>query len=86
MRVLDDDFGVMAGHMTTTHCYTGSQPTVDAPCGPALERNRAAALSMVPTTTSAASLIDIILPKLAGRVKGWAVRVPTASVYAVDLT
>lgn len=86
LRVLDDAFGVMAGHMTTIHCYTGSQPTVDAPRGPALERNRAAALSMVPTTTSAASLIDIILPKLAGRVKGCAVRVPTASVSAVDLT
>jgi glyceraldehyde 3-phosphate dehydrogenase len=72
--------------MTTIHCYTGSQPTVDAPRGPALERNRAAALSMVPTSTSAAMLIDKILPELAGRVKGCAVRVPTASVSAVDLT
>ena len=65
LRILDDDFGVMAGHMTTIHCYTGSQPTVDAPHGPALERNRAAALSMVPATTSVASLIYIILTKLA---------------------
>lgn len=86
LRVLDDEFGVTAGHMTTIHCYTGSQPTVDAPRGDALERNRAAALSMVPTTTSATALIDKILPKLAGRVMGCAVRVPTASVSAVDLT
>ena len=86
LRVLDDGFGVMSGHMTTIHCYTGSQPTVDAPRGAALERNRAAALSMVPTTTSAATLIDLILPKLVGRVKCCAVRVPTATVSAVDLT
>ena len=86
LRVLDDEFGVTAGHMTTIHCYTGSQPTVDAPRGDELERNRAVALSMVPTTTSATALIDKILPKLAGRVMGCAVRVPTASVSAVDLT
>ena len=86
LRILDDDFGVMAGHMTTIHCYTGSQPTVDAPRGPALERKRAAVLSIVPTTTSAASLIYIILPKLAGWLKGCAVWVPTAIVSAVDLT
>ena len=73
LRVLDNDFGVMAGHMTTIHCYTRSQPTVDAPHGPALECNRAAALSMVPTTMSAGSLIYIILPKLAGWLKGCAV-------------
>ena len=86
LRILHEAYGVRAGHMTTIHCYTGSQPTVDAPRGPALERNRAAALSMVPTSTSAAMLIDKILPDLAGRVKGCAVRVPTASVSAVDLT
>jgi len=82
---LDEEFGVVTGHMTTIHCYTGSQPTVDAPRGAALERNRAAALSMVPTTTSAAALIDDVLPGMAGRVKGCAVRVPTASVSAVDM-
>ena len=76
LRVLHEAYGVLAGHMTTIHCYTGSQPTVDAPRGAALERNRAAALSMVPTSTSAAVLIDKILPELAGRVKGCAVRVP----------
>ncbi|MFN6977918.1 MAG: type I glyceraldehyde-3-phosphate dehydrogenase, partial [Gemmobacter sp.] len=85
LAVLDAAFGVETGWMTTIHCYTGSQPTVDAPRGdPA--RSRAAALSMVPTTTSATRLIDRVLPQLAGRVSGAAVRVPVASVSAVDLT
>jgi glyceraldehyde 3-phosphate dehydrogenase len=71
--------------MTTIHCYTGSQPTVDAPRGdPA--RSRAAALSMVPTTTSAQKLLEHVLPELRGRLLGAAVRVPTASVSAVDLS
>ncbi|MFN3936697.1 MAG: type I glyceraldehyde-3-phosphate dehydrogenase [Gemmobacter sp.] len=82
---LDAAFGVETGWMTTIHCYTGSQPTVDAPRGdPA--RSRAAALSMVPTTTSATRLIDRVLPALAGRVAGAAVRVPVASVSAIDLS
>ncbi|MFY0635081.1 MAG: aldehyde dehydrogenase [Vannielia sp.] len=85
LRVLDDAFGVEAGQMTTVHCYTGAQPTVDAP-RKALERSRAAALSMVPTTTSAARLIDRVLPALAGRIEARALRVPTASVSAIDLT
>lgn len=85
VRVLDGGFGLRTGWMTTIHCYTGSQPTVDAPRGnPA--RSRAAALSMVPTTTSASRLLDRVLPELAGRVSGAAVRVPVASVSAVDLT
>jgi glyceraldehyde 3-phosphate dehydrogenase len=85
VRVLDGAFGLRTGWMTTIHCYTGSQPTVDAPRGdPA--RSRAAALSMVPTTTSASRLLDRVLPGLAGRVSGAAVRVPVASVSAVDLT
>ena len=84
LRVLDDAFGVVTGTMTTVHCYTGSQPTVDVPRGdPA--RSRADALSMVPTTTSAGRLVDEVLPRLAGRVQCQAVRVPTASVSAVDL-
>jgi glyceraldehyde 3-phosphate dehydrogenase len=70
--------------MTTIHCYTGSQPMVDAPRGP-LERSRAGALSIVPTSTSAGVLVDAVLPELAGRVTARAVRVPTASVSAVDL-
>lgn len=82
---LDAAYGVETGFMTTIHCYTGSQPTVDKPRD-TLVRSRAAALSMVPTTTSAQALTDLVLPHLAGRVIGAAVRVPVASVSAVDLT
>ncbi|WP_127106630.1 type I glyceraldehyde-3-phosphate dehydrogenase [Pararhodobacter zhoushanensis] len=85
VRVLDEAFGVSAGWMTTIHCYTGSQPTVDAPRSSDPARNRAAALSMVPTTTSAGRLLDRVLPDLAGVIECAAVRVPTASVSAVDL-
>ncbi|MCC5969585.1 MAG: aldehyde dehydrogenase [Pararhodobacter sp.] len=85
VRMLDTAFGVRTGYMTTIHCYTGSQPTVDAPRGHDLARGRAAALSMVPTSTSAGSLLDQVLPDLAGRIVCSAVRVPTASVSAVDL-
>lgn len=85
LRDLDARYGLIQGHMTTIHCYTGSQPMVDAPRGPDLARNRAGAVSMVPTTTSAAKLIDRVLPHLAGRVTGAAVRVPAISVSAVDL-
>ncbi|PZR00762.1 MAG: glyceraldehyde-3-phosphate dehydrogenase [Cereibacter sphaeroides] len=84
VRVLDAEFGIVTGSMTTIHCYTGSQPTVDAPAAD-FSRSRAAALSMVPTTTSAQRLLDQVLPALAGRIEGSAVRVPTASVSAVDL-
>ena len=83
-KVLHRAFGVVTGSMTTIHCYTGSQPTVDAPAAD-FARSRAAALSMVPTTTSAQRLLDQVLPDIAGRIEGSAVRVPTASVSAVDL-
>lgn len=85
LKILDAEYGLISGHMTTVHCYTGSQPTVDKPRGD-LARSRAAALSMVPTTTSAGRLIDKVLPDLAGRVLARAIRVPTASVSAIDLT
>ncbi len=84
VQVLDQIGGIISGHMTTIHCYTNSQPMVDAPRGD-LARSRAGALSMVPTTSSATHLIDVVLPHLAGRISGAAVRVPTASVSAVDL-
>ncbi|CTQ31479.1 type I glyceraldehyde-3-phosphate dehydrogenase [Jannaschia rubra] len=86
LAVLDAAFGVVAGSMTTIHCYTGSQPTVDMALGGPLARSRAAALSMVPTTTSAGKLVDQVLPHLAGRVPCQSVRVPVASVSAVDLS
>lgn len=83
-RLIHQHWGIVTGSMTTIHCYTGSQPTVDAPAAD-FARSRAAALSMVPTTTSAQRLVDLVLPDLAGRLEGSAVRVPTASVSAVDL-
>ncbi len=83
-RLLHAHWGIVTGSMTTIHCYTGSQPTVDAPAAD-FARSRAAALSMVPTTTSAQRLLDTVLPDLAGRLEGSAVRVPVASVSAVDL-
>ena len=78
-RVIDEHWGIVTGWMTTIHCYTGSQPTVDTPAAD-FSRSRAAALSMVPTTTSAQRLLDTVLPQIAGRLEGSAVRVPTASV------
>lgn len=85
LRVLDEAYVVESGHMTTVHCYTGSQPTVDKP-GADFARSRAAALSMVPTTTSAQRLVGEVLPHLAGRIEARSIRVPTASVSAIDLT
>jgi glyceraldehyde 3-phosphate dehydrogenase len=84
VALLDAKWGIETGSMTTIHCYTGSQPTVDAPAAD-FARSRAAAVSMVPTTTSAQRLLDEVLPALAGRIEGSAVRVPVVSVSAVDL-
>ena len=85
VRMLDDSFGIISGQMTTVHCYTGSQPTVDKP-RQAPERSRAAALSMVPTTTSAQDQTGLVLPHMQGRIEARAIRVPTASVSCIDLT
>ncbi|MFA8440909.1 type I glyceraldehyde-3-phosphate dehydrogenase [Yoonia sp.] len=85
VRLMDDTWGLETGWMTTIHCYTGSQPSIDAPRGDML-RSRAAALSMVPTTTSAQQLLNEVLPDLAGRIEAAAVRVPVASVSAIDLS
>lgn len=83
-RLVDRTWGIQTGWMTTIHCYTGSQPTIDAP-GKDPARSRAAALSMVPTTTSAQRLLGRVLPELASRIEAAAVRVPTHSVSAIDL-
>ncbi|MEP2706661.1 MAG: glyceraldehyde 3-phosphate dehydrogenase NAD-binding domain-containing protein [Roseibium sp.] len=85
LRGIDDALGIETGHTTTVHCYTGSQPMVDAPRGP-LERSRAGGVSMVPTTTSATKLVGSILPQLKDKISGAAVRVPAISVSAVDVT
>ncbi|MBQ2261347.1 MAG: aldehyde dehydrogenase [Loktanella sp.] len=84
VRLIDDTWGLQTGWMTTIHCYTGSQPTIDAPRGDFL-RSRAAGLSMVPTTTSAQKLLGDVLPQIAGKIEAAAVRVPVASVSAIDL-
>ncbi len=82
--VLDREFGIRTGYMTTIHSYTGDQPTHDA-CHRDLYRARAASLSMVPTSTGAARAISLVLPRLRGRLEGSAVRVPTPNVSMVDL-
>jgi glyceraldehyde 3-phosphate dehydrogenase len=85
LKVIDECYGIIGGQMTTVHCYTGSQPTVDQPRDD-FARSRAAALSMVPTSTSAHTLVGKVLPHLAGKIEARAIRVPTASVSAIDLT
>jgi glyceraldehyde 3-phosphate dehydrogenase len=84
-RVLHESFGITKGWMTTIHSYTNDQNLLDLPHKD-LRRARAAALSMIPTTTGAASALGEVLPALQGRLDGIAVRVPTPNVSLVDLT
>jgi glyceraldehyde 3-phosphate dehydrogenase len=85
VKVLDDAFGLKRGFMSTVHSYTNDQPILDFPHKD-LRRARAAALSMIPTTTGAATAVGLVLPKLKGKLDGIAIRVPTANVSVVDLT
>lgn len=85
LKVLDGTFGVQNGIMTTIHAYTGDQPTHDSNHKDPY-RGRAAALSMVPTSTGAAKAISKVLPNLEGKLSGVAVRVPVANVSMVDLS
>jgi glyceraldehyde 3-phosphate dehydrogenase len=85
VRVLDDAFGVKRGFMSTVHSYTNDQPIHDFPHKD-LRRARAGAVSMIPTTTGAATAVGLVLPKLKGKLDGIAIRVPTANVSVVDLT
>lgn len=84
-KVLLDNFGIVKGFMTTTHSYTADQRLLDAPHGD-LRRARAAAVSMVPTTTGAAKAISEVIPELKGKMDGVAIRVPTPNGSIVDLT
>lgn len=84
-KALDDAFGIESGLMTTIHSYTGDQPTLDKRHSD-LYRARAAAMSIIPTSTGAAKALGEVLPKLAGKLDGTAMRVPTPNVSAVDLT
>ena len=83
-KVLDDEFGIIEGTMTTTHSYTGDQRLLDASHRD-LRRARAAALNIVPTTTGAAKAVSLVLPNLKGKLNGIALRVPTPNVSVVDL-
>ncbi len=84
-QVLHAAVGIRRGFMTTVHSYTGDQPTLDT-MHKDLYRARAAALSMIPTSTGAARAVGLVLPDLAGKLDGVAIRVPTPNVSAVDLT
>ncbi len=84
-KVLNDAIGIRRGFMTTIHSYTGDQPTLDT-MHKDLYRARAAALSMIPTSTGAAKAVGLVLPELNGKLDGVAIRVPTPNVSAVDLT
>ncbi|MCF7830625.1 type I glyceraldehyde-3-phosphate dehydrogenase [Candidatus Gracilibacteria bacterium] len=85
-KVLNDNFGIECGLMTTIHAYTGSQPVLDVGGGKDLRRMRAAALSMLPTSTGATKAVGLVLPELNGKLSGLAIRVPTSTVSLVDLT
>ena len=85
VKVLDDAFGVKRGFMSTVHSYTNDQPIHDFPHKD-LRRARAGAVSMIPTTTGAATAVGLVLPKLKGKLDGIAIRVPTVNVSVVDLT
>jgi glyceraldehyde 3-phosphate dehydrogenase len=84
VQVLNDSIGIVKGFMTTIHSYTGDQPTLDT-MHKDLYRGRAAALSMIPTSTGAAKAVGLVLPELKGRLDGVAIRVPTPNVSCVDL-
>jgi glyceraldehyde 3-phosphate dehydrogenase len=85
VKVLRDTFGFVRGYMTTVHAYTNDQQILDLPHKD-LRRARAAALSIIPTTTGAAKATSLVIPEVKGKLDGVAIRVPTADVSLVDLT
>ncbi|MBU1277087.1 MAG: type I glyceraldehyde-3-phosphate dehydrogenase [Proteobacteria bacterium] len=84
-KVLNDSFGIEHGLMTTTHAYTMSQRILDG-SSKDIRRARAAAMSMIPTTTGAAKAVSVVIPELKGKLDGFSIRVPTPDVSLVDLT
>src|SRR5437588_6126561 len=82
-KVMNDSIGIEKGFMTTVHSYTNDQPSLDQ-IHKDLYRARAAALSMIPTSTGAAKAVGLVLPELAGKLDGVAIRVPTPNVSVVD--
>ena len=85
-KVLDDEFGIDNGLMTTIHSYTNDQNLLDVKHKKDFRRARAAAMNMIPTSTGAAKAIGLVMPHLKGSLNGFAIRVPTADVSVVDLT
>ena len=85
VKVLNDTFGIASGIMTTIHSYTNDQVILDQPHKD-LRRARAAALSMIPSSTGAAKALKLVIPEMAGKLDGFAIRVPTPNVSVVDLT
>jgi glyceraldehyde 3-phosphate dehydrogenase len=84
-KVILENFGIVAGTMTTIHSYTNDQKLLDLPHKD-LRRARAAALSMIPSSTGAAKALHLVIPELKGKLDGYAMRVPTPDVSVVDLT
>lgn len=85
VKVLNDEFGLESGFITTIHAYTSDQMLQDAPHSD-LRRSRAAGVSMIPTSTGAAAAVGLVLPKLKGKLDGLAIRVPTLTGSITDLT
>src|ERR1700729_731980 len=85
VKVLHDTFGIASGIMTTIHSYTNDQVILDTPHKD-LRRARAAALSMIPSSTGAAKALKLVIPEMAGKLDGFSIRVPTPTVSVVDLT
>jgi len=84
-KVIHETFGINVGTMTTVHSYTNDQKLLDLP-HPDLRRSRAAAISMIPTSTGAAKALHLVIPELKGKLDGYSLRVPTPNVSVVDLT
>jgi len=82
-KVINDNFGIVAGLMTTIHAYTNDQRILDLPHKD-MRRARAAALNIIPTTTGAAKAVSLVIPELEGKFDGYALRVPTPTVSVVD--
>src|ERR1700734_1050789 len=84
-KVLNDTFGIVSGIMTTIHSYTNDQVILDFPHKD-LRRGRAAAINLIPSSTGAAKALKLVIPELAGKLDGFAIRVPTPNVSLIDLT
>jgi glyceraldehyde-3-phosphate dehydrogenase type I len=85
-KVLNDNFGIVEGLMTTVHSVTATQKTVDAPCSKNWRLGRGAYQNIIPSTTGAAKAVGKVLPEVSGKLTGMAFRVPTPDVSVVDLT